>query len=250
MATAGEPRFNPFLGIKMHRVGTALDGLPIYSDLTEGLAQVLNRRIKSKRQNVVAYIGGTGRGKSTQALEVCIAQDPFFSLKNDYIYAAEDLARKLKKNPVEVSPVSLFDEGSVALNSLNSAKKGDRMTTVLFDTMRSRGWSTHICIPRLRSLNNRIREDHLTFIVDCGCRAPLPDFKARGFSLLWASKEPGTFSKGRYWDPVCYGVYPPLPKRIDEEYTSMKNQSQDRYLDDYIHALLGDDSHDDHNSGK
>ena len=66
----GELRYNPILGVNLHRIGTSqIDSgdMPIYSDLLEGFAAHLNRRIKANYQNVVAVVGGTGSGKSTAA---------------------------------------------------------------------------------------------------------------------------------------------------------------------------------------
>lgn len=237
----GEPRWNPALGVVMHRVGTSVvdrPGLPIYSDLLEGFAQHLNTRIKAHYQNVVAFVGGTGSGKSTAALRTCRAVDPYFTLKGNYIYDTEDLARKLAMPPSDVSPVNLLDEGSVILNSNKHSTKEATDIVVIFDTMRSRGMTTLICIPELRSLNNRIRDDHLNYLVVCGEKAPIPGYQRRGFCKLFMRTRPSTFRNSVFWKPIGWGVYEPLPKALDEEYQTYKRKAQERLLDGFYERTL------------
>lgn len=239
--TAGVLRYNPLLGVKLHRVATSvvdIPPLPIYSDLLEGFGKHLNVRIKNHYQNVVAFVGGTGSGKSTAAIETCYAIDPYFKLKNSYIYSTEDLARKLAKDPKTVSPVNLMDEGSVILNSNRHGTKEATDLTVIFDTMRSRGMSTLICIPKLRSLNNRIRDDHLNYLVVCGLDPPIPGYSRRGFCKLYVRTSPGTFSNSVFWKAVGWGIYDPLPPEIDKEYQEFKKRAQNRLLDDFYSRTL------------
>lgn len=241
MTAAGELRYNPALGVRLHRVATSVvdsPGLPIYTDLLEGFAKHLNVRIKNHYQNVVAFVGGTGSGKSTAAIEVCYAVDPYFRFADSYIYSTEDLARKLAKPSERVSPVNLFDEGSVILNSNRHSTKEATDLTVIFDTMRSRGMTTLICIPELRSLNNRIRDDHLNYLVVCGEKAPIPGYSRRGFCKLFMRTRPSTFRNSVFWKPVGWGVYDPLPKGIDAEYQEYKRRAQSRLLDDFYSRTL------------
>lgn len=229
----GVPRRNPDLGHVLHRVGTANDGLPIYVDALPVLAEILRDRIKNERQNVIGVIGSTGSGKSTVAINLCLLMDPFFSFQKDYIYSIEDLIKKLDKEHGESSPVSLFDEGSIILNSLNFSRRGDKDIVVLFDTMRSRGWTTVICTPELRNLNNRVRDDHLNFLITCGHR-PLEGYGSRGFFKLHKKIRGNQFSNKPYWKPICYGISEKLPKNVNTEYQKYKARSQDRLIEDII----------------
>ena len=234
--TAGVVRYNPALGVKLHRVATSVvdsPGLPIYTDLLEGFAKHLNVRIKNHYQNVVAFVGGTGSGKSTAAIEVCFAVDPYFTFKDNYIYSTEDLARKLAKPFDRISPVNLLDEGSVILNSNKHSTKEATDMTVIFDTMRSRGMTTLICIPELRSLNKRIREDHVNYLLVCGEKAPIPGFAKRGFCKLFMRTRPSTFTHSVFWKPIAWGVYKPMTPKMDAEYQTFKRRSQDRLLVDF-----------------
>lgn len=230
----GTPRYNPDLGRIMHKVGTAKDGLPIYSDALDVLVEVLASRIKDQRQNVIAVIGSTGSGKSTVAIQICFKLDPYFSFAKDYIYSAEDLVDKLDLPKGAASPVSLFDEGSIILNSLNFARRGDKDIVVLFDTMRSRGWTTVICTPELRNLNNRVRDDHVNYLIECGGKPPLPGFRRRGFFKIYRKAKLSSFQTKPFWKPICYGISQKLAPRIDKEYQQYKKASQDRLINELI----------------
>lgn len=228
--------YNPLLDVRLHSLRySTVDSppLPIYSDLMEGFAQVLRRRIKSNYQNVVGVIGGTGSGKSSWGLQECFLVDPYFQLAGNYIYDTSDLAAKLAQPKGAVSPVNFLDEGSVILNSSRHSTKQSTDIVVLFDTMRSRGMTTFICIPELRSLNNRIREDHLNFLVVCGEKAPDPAYQRRGFFKLFMRTRPSTFSNSVFWKPIGWGIYKPLKPKLDAEYQEYKRRAQDRLLDDF-----------------
>ena len=236
MTAKGEPRRNPALNEVMHRVGTSqIDSppLPIYSDLLEGFGRHLQKRVKNNYQNVVAVIGGTGSGKSTAAFRLCRCVDPFFQLEGNYIYETKDLAEKLNQPRGDVSPVNFLDEGSVILNSNRHSTKEATDIVVLFDTMRSRGMTTIICIPELRSLNNRIREDHVNYLLVCGEKAPIAGFAKRGFCKLFMRTRPSTFTHSVYWKPIAWGVYKPMTPKMDAKYQAFKRRSQDRLLVDF-----------------
>lgn len=232
----GTPRKNAALDEVMHRVGTSMiddPPLPIYSDLLEGFGRHLQRRVRNNYQNVVAVIGGTGSGKSTAAFWLCRCVDSMFELEDNYIYETKDLAEKLNKPRKEISPVNFLDEGSVILNSNRHSTKESTDIVVLFDTMRSRGMTTIICIPELRSLNNRIREDHVNYLLVCGEKAPIPGYAKRGFCKLFMRTRPSTFTHAVFWKPIAWGVYKPMTRRMDEQYQEFKRRSQDRLLADF-----------------
>lgn len=207
--------------------------LPIYSDLMEVFAEILKDRVRRNYQNVIGVVGGTGSGKSSWALQECFKVDPHFTLEGNYIYSTADLAAKLSQPKGAVSPVNFLDEGSVILNSNRHSTKESTDIVVLFDTMRSRGMTTFICIPELRSLNNRIREDHLNYLVVCGEKAPDPKYYKRGFFKLFAKTRPSTFSNSVFWRPLAWGIYKPLKPKLDKEYQEFKRRAQDRLLNDF-----------------
>lgn len=212
----------------------ALDnnGDPIYSDLLTPFAEMLKKRIRSKRQNIVAVVGGTGSGKSTLAIQLCRRIDYKWDLAENYIYSTEDLKRKLSRP--DSSPINLFDEGSVSLNSSNSMQKDDKMMVVLFDTMRSRGWTTVICIPSLDSLNKRIRTYHLDYLIMCPNSTPLRGYDKRGFAKIY---EHVLRDWGQPWDkPIGTTLFDKLPPRIDKEYQAIKTEHQNLLIQRFING--------------
>lgn len=212
----------------------ALDnnGDPIYSDLLTPFAEMLKKRIRSKRQNIIAVVGGTGSGKSTLAIQLCRRIDYKWDLAENYIYSTEDLKRKLSRP--DSSPINLFDEGSVSLNSSNSMQKDDKMMVVLFDTMRSRGWTTIICIPSLDSLNKRIRTYHLDYLIMCPNTTPLRGYDKRGFAKIY---EHVLRDWGQPWDkPIGTTLFDKLPPRIDKEYQAIKTEHQNLLIQRFING--------------
>lgn len=85
--------YSPWFGCKLERTEVeADDGLPIYMDALEGLAEKLKRRVALGNQNVVLVVGDTNTGKSTFAIDLCKLLDPDFTLEGNYVYETSDLA--------------------------------------------------------------------------------------------------------------------------------------------------------------
>lgn len=193
-------------------------------------AKLLNARIKDHRQNVVVVVGSTGSGKSTFAIQLAKQMNPKWSLADNYIYGVGDLKRKLE-NP-NADPISLFDEGSVALNSNNSMKSDDKMMVVLFDTMRSRGWTSIICIPALEMLNKRVREEHANFLCICPSRAIVRGYEPRGFVQIFEHVQLD-WSKD-FWKLRLTTIYPKLTPKQQGEYDEIKTRHQAELIQRFI----------------
>lgn len=202
----------------------------VYANALEPFAAKLSARIRAKKQNVVLITGATGSGKSTIALDLCYLLDPKFNLQENYIYSVKDLKKKLK-NP-NSCPISLFDEGSVSLNSGNSMKKDDKMMVVLFDTMRSFGWTSIICIPDAKSLNRRVRENHVNYLILCPNSAPISGYDPRGFCTIYEHVR-RDWGKD-YWKPRATTLFPKMKPRIEKEYLAIKKQHQLALINDFV----------------
>lgn len=222
-----------FPNAEMDLIGTyGPDGeYPIYSNLLDVLADHLKTRLKQGYQNVVVATGGTGSGKSTVQLNLCWKLDREWEITPNFVYSLKDLKRKLS-NP-DGSPISLFDEGSVSLNSLNSQRKEDKVMSVLFDTMRTLGWTTLIALPRWNDLNARVRANHVDFRIICPRKAPLPGYQARGFFHLY-KKQIYEISDKIYWQHVGTGTFMPLKPRKQAEYDRLKKASQMKLINEFI----------------
>ena len=225
---------------KMHLVTSYIRyglELGVYSDAFDIFVKTLANRIKRNLQNVVIVTGDTGSGKSTVTIELCMALAKLlgvsFDLDRDYMYGSEDLWEKL--DDPNASPISLFDEGSVSLNSMNSRKTGDRDIVVILDTCRSRGLTTFIVLPDIRQCNPSIRRIHANFVLECSSiEHPFVKGYDRGFFEV---KDKRYSKKKRYdpdpwWNVLYTGIFGKLPEEIDKKYQKIKRSRQDGLLVD------------------
>ncbi len=212
----------------------------IYSDTFDIFVKILADRIKKNQQNVVHISGGTGSGKSTLAIELCYELSRKmrvpFSLQKDYIYSVDDLWNKLQ-DP-KASPISLIDEAALILNSKRSQSNDSVDIVNLFNTMRSRGWSTFIVSPSLSQINKDVRCTHVDYEIYCSSEDDsfLPGF-GRGFFEVFKGKRPRFAKKSGgepYWVLLSTGVFNELPKKIDEEYQPIKARAQEILIQDMI----------------
>lgn len=206
----------------------------IYSDAFDIFVNELKSRIKRKQQNVIIVDGDTGAGKSTLAIKICYElakklKQPF-DLKKDYIYTLDDLWDKLQ-DP-NASPISLIDEGSLLLSSKNSMSRENKDMVNLFNTMRSRGWSTIICAPSIFQIDKGVRTVHADYRVHCSSEDhSLMKGYGRGFFEVSKAKR-NEYSKDAepYWMLQYTGVFGPLPDKIDAEYQPIKMKAQTRLI--------------------
>lgn len=194
---------------------------PIVDNGLELLVNRLKQRNKKDYQNVVEINGGTGSGKSTVAMKLCYLMDPHWNMEENYIYTVSDLKKKLK-NWKTASPISLFDEGSVILNSLDTMSRDSKDVVMLFDTMRVLHWSTFICIPDHNALNKRVRDFHIDYRLICPNRPLLDGFDKRGLVEIH-TYERSDFGKG--YAPLRLTTrYEDVPPRIRKLYDEIKQK--------------------------
>lgn len=221
--------YNKFFGCEIPIVSIYSDNKVIYDyEFVKVFAKYLKKRVKNgAHQNGVGYTGRTGSGKSTCALDVIYEMDPDFDLDTNYIYTTTDFTHMLKKK--KRNNVVLIDEGSIVLNSMNSQRKNDVLLTVAFDNLRSFGGSYHICIPNLNDLNNRIRANHIDFLVKCPVKSPIPGVSPKGFADLYVHQY-RDWGKD-YYKKVGTFIFPKLPKKIDDVYQRIKLEHQERFIE-------------------
>ena len=224
---------NKYLNIDLHALMPYKGGdYYIYSDLLKGLARVLKGRIKRKYQNVVLVVGPTGSGKSTLALDLIYEMDRDWNIAENYVYSARDMARKLKYR-AKASAITLYDEGSVSLNSLNAIRRGDNAQVVLLDSCRSLGWTTVICIPSINDLNKRIRDHLIDYVLVCSNKPLAPGLETRGFFELYKPNR-DTWAKSTYYQLVGAGTYPKLVGDKSEIYEQIKLEHQLELINEFV----------------
>lgn len=209
----------------------------VYSDGFDKFIKILKNRINRKLQNVIVIEGDTGSGKSTLGIELGKAlADKLgvsFDLSKDMVYSLDDLWEKL--DDPDASPISLLDEGSVSLNSLNSRRTGDRDAVVLLDTMRSRGWTTIIVLPSIKNLNASVRRVHVNYVLECSSiDNPFVKGYDRGFFEVKDRRE----SKKKrndpdpWWNVLFTGIFGPLDDKTDKEYQKIKFNRQTKLIEE------------------
>lgn len=215
------------------------------TDTIDLFAKELKKRVKERYQNVIVVEGGTGSGKSSAAITLAKAMDPNWSITDNYIYDLDDLRQKLKRAEAgeKVSPISLFDEAVVTLNSRNASRNEDKSVLVLFNTMRSLGWTTILCIPSIFDLNKSLRTTHVDYKVRCPDRPPVRrrGMPKRGFlEFSKAKRKEFTRDAEPYWYLFAAGIYPPMKKEWDEEYQKLKRAKQSSIIQDFIQGAEGE----------
>ena len=207
------------------------------SDTLDLFVKELKSNVRKGYQNVIVIEGGTGSGKSSAAIWLAKTMDPKWSISDNYIYSLDDLKAKLDKadKGIKVSPISLFDEAVVSLNSRNSSRTEDKDMLILFNTMRSRGWTTILCIPSIFDLNTSVRKIHVDYKLRCPDKAPIRNVPKRGF-LEFSKAIRKEFKKDAepYWYLFAAGIYPPLKKDWNEEYQKIKSEKQDELIRQFI----------------
>lgn len=208
----------------------------IYSDTFDIFIGILAKRIRNHQQNVIIANGDTGSGKSTLIIEMCyeLAKklNVPFDLKIDYIYSVDDLWNKIQ-NP-NASPISLIDEAALVLNSKRSQSNDSLDVVNLFNTMRSRGWTTFLVCPNLYQINKDVRITHVDYTIYCSSEDDsfLPGFGRGMFELSKAKRSRFAKKNGGepYYTLKSTGVFKELPKKIDEVYQPIKSMAQDKLI--------------------
>lgn len=253
----GKLVFNHLMRARMDAIGYYQSGTKaVYADMLPQLVKILIKRTKVDHyQNVIIVEGRTGSGKSTLAVQLAKMIDPRFDLSQDYIYDTADLLKKLERVENEgiskVCPVSLFDEGTVILNSKSSLAKENKNLMVLLQTMRSLNWTTIICVPLLRNLDKDIREQMVDYLIKCPEKPLIArsydengkevKFTSRGFFEVYLPKFPkfSTNTNHMYWQLIGAGVYGALDDKTDREYQAIKLKHQLAFIKNYENAISG-----------
>lgn len=210
----------------------------VYSDAFDDFVNILAKRVKSDQQNVIIIEGETGSGKSSLALNLCVALarklKVGFDLEKDYIYSDSDLWRKLEDE--DANPINLLDEGSVTLASNNAMRKSDKSIATLFDTMRSKHWTTIIVCPNMSRINATVRRNHCEFKLRCTpVDKPLIPGYGRGFfEVRQASRNEFDNNKENTWLMLYAGVFGDYPPMLRAEYLEIKARRQEELMRQYI----------------
>lgn len=238
----GEVVWNPILGQKMHKVAEyrdRADGVTygIYSDMMHVILKLMRQRVRDRYQNVVGIDGEAGSGKSSLALELIWGLEPGWDLEPNYCYTTVHILDKFSHWSSR-SPITLIDEGTKAINSLNSRKADDNTFVQLLDTLRSFGGSTVICSPNFWAINKRVRNDHVNLLLAIPDKPLIKGFDRRGFYQVYVPQR-GLFAEEVFWKQVGAGIYADLTEEQKRIYEPVKLRNQRESLEEIRKKLEG-----------
>lgn len=222
--------------LRVYKRGREIRG--IYSDAFDIFVKELRDRTKKHQQNVVIIDGDTGSGKSTLAIKLCYAlakkMNVPFSLDKDYIYTLSNLWDKLE-DP-NASPINLIDEGSLLINSKSAMTRENKDVVNLFNTMRSRGWTTIVCVPSIKQIDKGVRTTHADFRVHCTSEdsSILKGYGRGFFEVNRAIRYEYSKDGEPYWYLQYTGVFKPLDPQTDSEYQVIKLSRQKMLIKEMI----------------
>lgn len=226
---------------RMHLIGAYTKNrktMGIYSDAFDVFVKELKDRIRKNQQNVVIIDGDTGSGKSTLAIQLCTElskkQHVSFDLDKDYIYSLNDLWAKLQDE--NASPINLIDEGSLLLNSKSAMTRENKGVVNLFDTMRSRGWTTIVCVPNIKQIDRGVRSTHADYRVHCTSEdsSILRGYGRGFFEVNKAMRYEYSKDGEPYWYLQYTGTFRPLDDKTNEKYQVIKLNRQKMLVRDMI----------------
>ncbi len=214
----------------------------VYSNLINRLALLIKDKIDRDNQILIVITGSTSSGKSTLAVwiikELCQLFGWDFNFNDVYLYAPEDLARKIKRQCP--NRINWFDEGSVAMDSLATTSRVGRLFGQFFNTMRLKHYITLVCTPEDSELNGRITK-HADLYIECPDYPPFPPqfkFGARGFFYVSYKTK---YKSKKVWDQrIATGIYNKLPKKLKAEYEAIKKSRNTDFEDVFIKEVLGE----------
>ena len=207
--------------------------LGVYSDAFDILVKTLAARIKNKQENLIIIEGEVGSGKSTLAIQIAMelakALGKTFDLERDYVYNLDAMWRKLNALGRDEAPISWFDEGSVALNSLDSRSRGAQDINSILDTCRDHGITTIICCPSYRNVNKTIIRNHVTYKLECTppTGSFISGYGRGGFELTdrrFSKKK--LYNPDPYWNVLYTGIFKPMDPELEKQYKLIKAKHQ------------------------
>lgn len=215
--------------------------LGIYSDAFDEIVNIVAKRYKEELQTVIAVIGQTGSAKSTLAIQLCMAIAKKikvdFDLDRDYIYSAKDIWDKLTDS--DFTPICLYDEGAVSLNSKRSMSRDNVDIENAFTTLRDRGLISILCLPSIDFLDKAIRDVHVEYRINVyDQRNPLIRGYGKGFFDFNDKKESRRYKK-IFWNVLFSGVFDDLDPETKQKYLKIKKAHQDQLIEESKQRYYG-----------
>lgn len=199
----------------------------LYLDLLLFLIEDMKKNIRKLNDNIIVICGDEGSGKSHLAHQICRLFAKIFNIEEIYSYDFEELLDKIDtESNKDVGKIFWMDEAINVLHKRRWNNEGNKEFVEMLATMRSRGWTLILCIPRFDDLDFYIREHRFRYIIKVEPTTfPEFGFKPRGYFSV-ERKNPDTGQM----EYCGHGMYDPIPENMEEEYENLKNESQRRLL--------------------
>jgi len=210
------------------------------------LAKPMISRVREDKDLVIGLCGAEGDGKSTLAIQLGLACDPSFNLRDNELYAPTENEVKEKLLGLPKYSVLVADEAIKILYKLRHSSRMQIFLNTLYALARKENKITILCMPRFRDFNEFFRNHRIKIWIQ---------IIERGVAVVFV-KDKSPFSKDPWWLDqnqkivdkatrnkriIEYGTYEmievlkrcrlyyktihfdPLPENIKDEYENLRD---------------------------
>jgi hypothetical protein len=167
-----------------------------YEWSAEELTELLIETQKTDRDNLLAVDGGTGTGKSTLGLKLCIRACPWFDMEKDILYSRDEIINWV--TVAKPGSWGLADEAVNALFKRDFAGKGQKFLLKILDMCRDRNLTLIFCIPNFWALDKHLLEGRIRMRIHVA---------KTGMAFMW-KPDPNPFAQDKWYrkynEKVCY----------------------------------------------
>ena len=140
----------------------------------EELVDTLNETAATDKDNLIPVDGGTGVGKSTIAIKLCVKGCEWFDLERDIIYSRDELLRWI--DTAKPGSWCVVDEAVNMLFKRDFAAKAQKFLLRVLDMCRDKNLTIFMCIPNFWALDKHILEGRVRLRVHVA---------STGFAFMW-----------------------------------------------------------------
>lgn len=196
----------------------------LYKDLLEKLAEDMHRNVRADYDNVVMIEGGEGSGKSNLAYQVIKAYNPFFDIKQTYVYNMDGIRERFAAEDYG-GDTFWMDETSQIASNRNWQSEDNKDLVSILEVCRSKHFSLIGCIPSITRADIYLREYRMRYLLRCRpMKFPKIGYKPRGiFELLKRDNETGKMKH------IGYGLFDPMPDDQKQIYEPIKADFQEKF---------------------
>lgn len=196
----------------------------LYKDLLEKLAEDMHRNVRADYDNVVMIEGGEGSGKSNLAYQVIKAYNPYFDIKQTYVYNMDGIRERFAAEDYG-GDTFWMDETSQIASNRNWQSEDNKDLVSILEVCRSKHFSLIGCIPSITRADIYLREYRMRYLLRCRpMKFPKIGYKPRGiFELMKRDNETGKMKH------IGYGLFDPMPEDQKQIYEPIKADFQEKF---------------------